>query len=53
MKTYTNNIEINGQIFTNTIEAFDYKEALAINRKRKADAALKGRVIYGRLVKTD
>ena len=49
MKKYINKIEINGQVFTHTIEAFDYKEALEINKKRKADAALRGRRIFGRL----
>ena len=40
---------INGQSFTHTIEAFSYKEALAINRIRKSDAAYNGKRIYGRL----
>ena len=53
MKKYINSIEINGQVFTHTVEAFDYKEALAINRKRKVDAAMRGRKIFGRLVKAD
>jgi hypothetical protein len=53
MKTYTNYIEINGQVFTNTVEATDYKEAQQINKKRKADAAMKGRRIFGRLLRND
>jgi hypothetical protein len=53
MKTYTNNIEINGQVFTHTVEATDYSEALRINRKRKEDAAMRGRRIFGRLVRND
>jgi hypothetical protein len=53
MKKYINNIEINGQRFTHTVEAFDYKEALVINKKRNTVASLRGRRIYGRLVKAD
>ena len=53
MKTYTNNIEINGQVFTHTVEANSYKDAVRINRKRKEDAAMKGRRIFGRLVRND
>jgi hypothetical protein len=53
MKTYTNNIEINGQVFTNTVEATDYAEALRINKRRKEDAAMKGRRIFGRLLRND
>lgn len=40
---------INGQSFTNTIEAFSYKEALELNRARKVIASRKGRRIYGHL----
>ena len=53
MKTYTNNIEINGQVFTHTVEATDYTEALRINNRRKEDAAMKGRRIFGRLLRKD
>ena len=31
MKTYTNCIEINGDVFTHTINAINYQEALQIN----------------------
>ena len=51
MKKYINSIDINGQLFTHTVEAFDYKEALEINKKRKQEAAMRGRRIFGRLVK--
>jgi len=36
MKTYTNTVIINGEKFTNTVEANDYKEALKIQKERKA-----------------
>ena len=36
MKTYTNTVIINGQKFTNTVEASNYKEALKIQKERKA-----------------
>lgn len=49
MKKYTNYIEINGQSFTNIIEADSIKEAYQINNDRKRTAALKGRRIYGHL----
>lgn len=53
MKKYCNKIEINGEVFTHTVEAVSYKEALAINKKRKEDAARKGRKIFGRLEKAE
>ena len=49
MRKYINNIEINGQVFTHTVEATSYTEALAINKRRKEDAAMRGRRIFGRL----
>ena len=33
MKTYTNTVIINGQEYTNTIEAYSYSEALEIQKK--------------------
>ena len=36
MKTYTNTVIINGQKFTNKVEAENYKEALKIQKERKA-----------------
>lgn len=36
MKTYINTVIINGQKFTNTVEAENYKEALKIQKERKA-----------------
>jgi hypothetical protein len=36
MKTYTNTVVINGNQFTNTVEADNYKEALYIQKERKA-----------------
>lgn len=36
MKTYTNTVIINGQKFTNIVEAENYKEALKIQKERKA-----------------
>ena len=50
-KKYTNKIIINGETFSNFIEAKSYKEALAINAKRKIDAAKRGKRIFGRLEK--
>ena len=35
MKTYTNTVIINGQKFTNKVEAENYKEALKIQKERK------------------
>jgi hypothetical protein len=35
MKTYTNTVIINGEKFTNKVEAESYKDALAIQRDRK------------------
>lgn len=36
MKTYTNTVIINGEKFTNKVEAGGYKEALKIQKDRKA-----------------
>ena len=36
MKTYTNTVIINGQKFTNKVEAENYKEALKIQKERKS-----------------
>lgn len=49
MKTYSNYIKINGQQFTHTIEAYSYREALEINKRRKVTSVRKGRKIYGHL----
>lgn len=49
---YTNKVRINGEEFTHTVEANSYKEALEINKKRKADAKKKGREIFGKLEKS-
>ena len=35
MKTYTNTVIINGEKFTNKVEAENYKEALKIQNERK------------------
>ena len=35
MKTYTNTVIINGEKFTNKVEANEYKEALKIQKERK------------------
>lgn len=35
MKTYTNTVIINGEKYTNTVEANSYKEALKIQKYRK------------------
>lgn len=51
MKTYTNYIEINGEVFTHTVKAIDYKEALEINAARKIKAARRGRRIFGHLTR--
>ena len=47
MKTYTNIVIINGQEFTNKVEANNYKEALKIqkDRKNKSKNTFKGRLI--------
>lgn len=50
MKKYTNYIRINGQVFTHTIIADSYKEALQISFGRKIRAKMIGREIFGRLV---
>jgi len=36
MKTYTNTVIINGEKFTNKVEAKNYQEALKIQKERKA-----------------
>lgn len=36
MKTYSNTVIINGQKFTNKVEAENYKEALKIQKERKS-----------------
>ena len=36
MKIYTNTVVINGEKFTNIVEASNYKEALKIQKERKA-----------------
>ena len=36
MKTYANTVIINGEKFTNKVEAENYKEALKIQKERKA-----------------
>jgi hypothetical protein len=36
MKTYTNTVVINGNQFTNTVEAHSFREALKIQKERKA-----------------
>ena len=36
MKTYTNTVIINGEKFTNSVKANNYKEALKIQKERKA-----------------
>jgi hypothetical protein len=53
MRKYTNNIKINGEVFTHTVEAESYMEAVKINRCRKENAARRGRKIFGRLVIKD
>lgn len=47
MKTYTNTVIINGQEFTNKVEAKNYKEALKIQKQRKEHSknTFKGRLI--------
>jgi len=47
MKTYTNTVIINGSRFTNKIEASNYKDALAIQKKRKEQSkhTFEGRLI--------
>lgn len=49
---YTNKVRINGEVFTHTIEAVNYKEALEINKKRKVAAKSTGREIFGKLEKS-
>lgn len=36
MKNYTNTVIINGVEYSNIIKAFNYKEALEIQKKRKS-----------------
>lgn len=47
MKTYTNTVIINGEKFTNTVEASNYKEALKIQKERKVRSrnSFEGRLI--------
>ena len=47
MKTYTNTVIINGDKFTNKVEASDYKEALKIQKERKAKSKY---IFEGRLI---
>ena len=46
MKTFTNTVIINGEKFTNKVEAENYKEALKIQKERKAKSKnnFKGRL---------
>jgi len=46
MKTYTNIVVINGISYTNAVKASDYKEALLIQKERKAQSKniFKGRL---------
>ena len=46
---YANKIRKNGKVFTHIIEADTYKQALAINKKRKKEAEKRGDEIFGRL----
>lgn len=47
MKTYTNTVVINGEKFTNKIESENYREALKIQKERKAKSknTFEGRLI--------
>lgn len=47
MKTYVNKVIINGIEYTNIVKAFDYKEALKIQKERKRISrnTFKGRLI--------
>lgn len=47
MKTYTNTVFINGEKFTNKVEAENYKDALKIQKERKAKSknTFEGRLI--------
>jgi hypothetical protein len=47
MKTYTNTVIINGEKFTNKVEAENYKEALKIQKQRKSKSknTFEGRLI--------
>ena len=47
MKTYTNTVIINGEKFTNKVEAENYKEAMEIQKARKAKSkhSFEGRLI--------
>lgn len=46
MKKYTNTVIINGEKYTNTVDAENYKEALRIQKERKAKSknTFKGRL---------
>lgn len=48
MKTYTNTVIINGEKFTNKVEAENYKDALKIQRDRKAKSrnSFQGRLTF-------
>ena len=48
MKTYTNTVIINGEKFTNKVEAESYKESLKIQKERKAKSK---NMFEGRLTK--
>ena len=49
MKAYTNTVIINGEKYTNTVKAENYKEALKIQKDRKAKSK---NTFEGRLIKS-
>ena len=49
MKKYVNTVIINGEKFTNTVEANNYKEALKIQKERKQKSK---NTFVGRLTKS-
>lgn len=49
MEKFVNTVLINGQKFTNTVEAENYKEALKIQKERKAKSK---NTFVGRLTKS-
>ena len=49
MKTYYNQIVINGITYAHRVDAFSYSEALEINNKLKEIAKRNGRKVIGRL----
>jgi hypothetical protein len=53
MRKYVNKIEINGSVYTHTVEANSYRDAVEINDAHKVLAARKGRKIFGRLYRND